>query len=101
MSMTTNLKRALALVFACAGFSAPVFAEGDPAPTIQREAAMQRYKGCHFTDEMGKYLYECVKKNDGFGTHWCYDETLEVFCPDQLAARKEAEGGIAQDKPAN
>lgn len=63
-------------------------AEGDPAPTYQREAQMQRYKGCHFTDEMGQYLYQCVKKNDGFGTHWCYDETLEVYCPAQLAARK-------------
>jgi hypothetical protein len=69
-----------------------VRAEGDPAPTIERERAMQRYKGCHFTDEMGQYLYACVKKNDGFGTHWCYDETLELHCPAQLAARKAQEG---------
>jgi hypothetical protein len=77
-------------------------AEGDPAPTIQRELAMQKYKGCHFTDEMGKYLYECVKKNDGFGTHWCYDESLEIFCPPQLEARKAAEAAAApKDKPTN
>jgi hypothetical protein len=75
-------------------------AEGDPAPTIERERAMQRYKGCHFTDEMGQYLYACVKKNDGFGTHWCYDETLETYCPAQLAARKE-QPAPPQDKPAN
>ncbi len=75
-------------------------AEGDPAPTLERERAMQRYKGCHFTDEMGQYLYACVKKNDGFGTHWCYDETLETFCPAQLAARKSEEAP-AEQKPAN
>lgn len=99
--MTITTKRLLVLLLACAGCSAPALhAEGDPAPTIERERAMQRYRGCHFTDEMGKYLYECVKKNDGFGTHWCYDETLEVFCPDQLAARK-AEGGQPADEPAN
>ena len=60
---------------------------------------MQRYKGCHFTDEMGKYLYECVKKNDGFGTHWCYDETLEVFCPDQLARARPKAGSRRTGRP--
>ena len=78
----------------------PAQAEGDPAPTYQREAAAQRYKGCHFTDEMGQYLYQCVKKNDGFGTHWCYDETLETYCPAQLAARKQEEAA-PQPKPSN
>jgi hypothetical protein len=77
-----------------------VRAEGDAAPTIERERAMQRYKGCHFTDEMGQYLYACVKKNDGFGTHWCYDETLETFCPAQLAAQK-SEQAPAEPKPTN
>ena len=80
--------------------AAPVRAEGDPAPTIQRELAMQRYKGCHWTDDMGKNVYECIKKNDGFGTHWCYDETLEEYCPKQLAERKAAEPAPEQ-KPAN
>ena len=78
----------------------PIRAEGDPAPTIERERAMQRYKGCHFTDEMGQYLYQCVKKNDGFGTHWCYDETLETYCPRQLAERKANESA-AVPKPSN
>lgn len=99
--MTTHLKHALAILIVCAGASAPVFAEGDAAPTYQRERAMQRYKGCHFTDEMGSYLYQCVKKNDGFGTHWCYDETLEVFCPAQLAEREATEGLPAEEKPAS
>jgi hypothetical protein len=73
------------------GISAAVaYADGDPAPTYQRERAVQRYKGCHWTDEMGKYVYECIKRNDGFSTHWCYDETLESFCPAQLEAGKQA-----------
>ena len=92
----------LAALLACAAGLAvvPAHAEGDPAPTYQREAAMQRYKGCHFTDEMGQYLYQCIKKNDGFGTHWCYDETLEMYCPAQLAARK-AEQPDPPAKPSN
>jgi hypothetical protein len=77
-------------------------AEGDPAPTYQRERAAQKYKSCHWTDEMGKYVYECIKRNDGFGTHWCYDETLEQFCPAQLErAKNAASQPAAADKPAN
>jgi hypothetical protein len=77
-------------------------ADGDPAPTYLREAQLQKYKGCHWTDEMGKYVYECIKKNDGFGTHWCYDETLETYCPAQLeAAKKAAAKSVPADKPAN
>ena len=63
--------------------------------------AMQKYKGCHWTDEMGKSTYECIKRNDGFGTHWCYDEALEQFCPAQLEAAKKADSQPAgRDKPA-
>lgn len=100
--MNAMIKLSTAALLACAaGLGASlVQAEGDPAPTYQREAAAQRYKGCHFTDEMGQYLYQCVKKNDGFGTHWCYDETLETYCPAQLAARK-AEPVPPQAKPSN
>ena len=71
-------------------------ADGDPRPTYKREAAMQRFKGCTWTDEMGKYIYECIKKNDGLNTHWCYDETLEVFCIPQLEAKKAAAEGKGQ-----
>jgi hypothetical protein len=77
-------------------------AEGDPAPTYQRERAAQKYKSCHWTEDMGKYVYACIKRNDGFGTHWCYDETLEQFCPAQLEAAKKVESApTAPEKPAN
>ena len=79
--------------------SAVAQADGDPRPTAQREAAMQRYKGCKWTEEMGKFIYECIKKNDGMNTHWCYDETLEVYCVPQLEAAKAAAG--QSQKPAN
>jgi hypothetical protein len=88
MNATTKVFAAALLGCAAVLGASPVLAEGDPAPTYQRELAAQRYKGCHFTDEMGQYLYQRVKKNDGFGTHWCYDETLDIYCPAQLAARK-------------
>jgi len=94
--------RVLGVLLMGAGiFATAAYADGDPAPTYQRELAMQRYKGCHWTDDMGKYVYACIKRNDGFGTHWCYDETLETFCPAQLeAAKKAASQQAGDDKPS-
>ena len=89
------------LVSSSALWAAPARAEGDPAPTYQRERQMQRYKGCHWTDEMGQYIYACIKKHDGFGTHWCYDETLEVYCPPQLEAAKKSADPAQPAKPTN
>ena len=35
---------------------------------------------------MGKYIYECLKKNDGFNAHWCHNEAIDAFCkPDETA----------------
>lgn len=50
--------------------------------TIEREQTMLKFKDCRWTDEMGKYVYECVKRNNGFGVHWCHDEALQTMCPD-------------------
>jgi hypothetical protein len=98
--MTVKLLATLTAVGAICVASA--HADGDPAPTYQRERAMQKYKSCHWTDEMGKYVYECIKRNDGFATHWCYDETLEHFCPEQIERAKNAASQPgATDKPAN
>lgn len=97
------LKPNLLLLAAAVCVTAPLaWAEGDPAPTYQRELQAMRYKGCHWTDDMGKNLYECIKRNDGFGTHWCFDETQEKFCPAQIeAAKKAAAQSAPADKPAN
>ena len=63
--------------------SSSVFAEG----TTERERTMSRYTQCQWTDAMSKQVYECVKRNNGFNTHWCFDETVETNCePDPLPA---------------
>lgn len=49
--------------------------------TIEREKSMLKYKDCKWTDEMGKYVYECVKRQNGFGVHWCHDEAVQIMCP--------------------
>ena len=48
--------------------------------TIEREKTMLKYKDCPWTDEMGRYVYECVKKNNGFGVHWCHDAAIQTMC---------------------
>lgn len=49
--------------------------------TMERENTMLKYKDCEWTDEMGKFVYECVKRNNGFGVHWCHDEAKQTMCP--------------------
>jgi hypothetical protein len=49
--------------------------------TMERENTMLKYKDCAWTDEMGKFVYECVKRNNGFGVHWCHDEAKQTMCP--------------------
>jgi hypothetical protein len=49
--------------------------------TIEREKPMLKCMDCKWNDEMGKYTCECVKRNDGFGVHWCQDEALQTLCP--------------------
>jgi hypothetical protein len=93
----------LAILVLCGAFrESTARADGDPAPTYQRERAAQKFKDCHWTDEMGKYVYQCIKKNDGMNAHWCYDEALEVLCPVQLeAAKKSAVETSPAAKPGN
>ena len=104
MRSTRSTAKALLAIVACLP-SLPMSAaraDGDPAPTYQRERAAQKFKDCHWTDEMGKYVYQCIKKNDGLNAHWCYDEALEVLCPAQLeAAKKSAVETNPVAKPGN
>jgi hypothetical protein len=48
--------------------------------STERERTMQRYQHCKWTDEMSRYVYECVRENNGFNTHWCFDETVQLHC---------------------
>ena len=78
--------RMLALILAGI-FSGPVFADG---ATNARERFFLKRQNCAWTDEMGKFIFECVKKNDGFNAHWCHNEALDQFCPaDESAAVDE------------
>lgn len=75
--------RILALILAglCSGL---VFADG---ATNARERFFLKRQNCPWTEEMGKFIFECVKKNDGFNAHWCHNEALDQFCPvDESAA---------------
>ena len=71
--------------------------------TTERERTMSRYAKCKWTDAMSKELYECVKRNNGFNTHWCFDETLQTNCePEPLAVAAEnpttAERSVSQEE---
>ena len=88
--------RMLALILAGI-FSGPVFADG---ATNARERFFLKRQNCAWTDEMGKFIFECVKKNDGFNAHWCHNEALDQFCPaDESAAVDEK--AVAKAKEAD
>jgi len=102
MRSTRSTAKALLAIVAFTVLPMSARADGDPAPTYQRERAAQKFKDCHWTDEMGKYVYQCIKKNDGMNAHWCYDEALELLCPAQLeAAKKSAVETSPVAKPGN
>ena len=68
----------MGLVLAGLAASAPVFGEG---ASNGRERFFLKRQNCTWTEEMGKYIYECIKKNDGFNAHWCHNEAIDAFCP--------------------
>jgi len=83
---------ALVLVGMCSGLA---FADG---ATNALERFFLKRQNCPWTDEMGKYIYECVKKNDGFNAHWCHNEAINEFCPaDESAAVDEKAAARAKE----
>ncbi|MGQ0578804.1 MAG: hypothetical protein ACT4PQ_07850 [Betaproteobacteria bacterium] len=70
----------------------------DGASNIRERFFLER-QNCPWTDEMGKYIFECVKKNDGFNTHWCHNEAIAVFCPADEGAAVDAQA-VARAKEA-
>ncbi len=69
-----------------------VYADG----TTQRERTMSRYKNCKWTDEMSKEVYECVIQNNGFGTHWCFDETVQAHCEPEPLDTAAKDSGVSK-----
>ena len=66
------------------------------AGTTQRERTMSRYAKCEWTDAMSKQIYECVVRNNGFGTHWCFDETLQMNCEPEPLETAGKDSGASQ-----
>ncbi len=81
----------------CAGMAA--FAEGVEA-TNGRERFFLKRQNCAWTEEMGKYIYECLKKNDGFNAHWCHNEAIDAFCKADENAIPHPTDAKPDDKPA-
>ncbi len=50
---------------------------------------------------MGKYIYECIKKNDGFNAHWCHNEAIDAFCPPDESAIPHPTDVQPSEKPAD
>lgn len=73
---------------------------GHAEGTNQRERFFMKHQNCHWTDEMGKFIYECVKDNDGFNAHWCHNEAIDKFCPvdDAAAASPGGEGDKEKER---
>jgi len=67
------------------------------AGTTQRERTMSRYAKCEWTDAMSKQIYECVVRNNGFGTHWCFDETLQMNCEPEPIETADKDSGASQE----
>ena len=79
--MNRSLKLLFLMLVAAGTFGAGMASAADTAPSNGRERFFLKRQNCPWTDEMGKAIYECVKKNDGFNAHWCHNETLDQFCP--------------------
>ncbi len=70
------------------------FGADDPAvpPTNKLERFQVRHANCHWTTEMGNYMYECLKANFNMNAHWCHNEAMDAFCPaEDNAAGKAGE----------
>mgnify|MGYP001301363655 CR=1 FL=1 len=88
----------LALVAATVIDVSPAFGEG---ASNGRERFFLKRQNCTWTDEMGKYIFDCIKNNDGFNTHWCHNEALDAFCPADESAIPHPTGVQPSEKPAD
>ena len=64
-----------------------------------RERFFLKRHNCPWTEDMGKFIYECVKKNDGFNAHWCHNEALDLYCAADESAIPHPTDSLPGDKP--
>ena len=87
----------IGLMLAGLGAASPAFGEG---ASNGRERFFLKRQNCAWTAEMGKYIFECIKKNDGFNAHWCHNEAIDAFCPPDENAIPHPADVQPSEKPA-
>lgn len=85
---------ALQCLPALAGEETPADPE-KKAVTNTLERFHTRRATCHWTDEMGKYIFDCLRANFNMNAHWCHNEAMALYCAEETAKAPEA------GRPAN
>jgi hypothetical protein len=90
---------ALALASSLIAWAGASAAEEKPdvVPTTVLERMHVKNEKCHWTDEMGKYMFDCLKANFNMNAHWCHNEAMELFCPAQRESGSASEPGPGTD----
>ena len=81
----------LAALIACPAIGFAADEPATPPPTNKLERFQVKHANCHWTTEMGNYMFECLKANFNMNAHWCHNEAMDAFCPVQEDAGKAAE----------
>jgi hypothetical protein len=86
MNVAYRLSHVLLFFLLAVGFVCQAWADGptdDRAyeKSIEKEYKMYKFRDCPYTDEMGAHTFQCIKDNDGFNAHGCYDDSVQIFCP--------------------
>ncbi|MBI1395168.1 MAG: hypothetical protein GC151_04240 [Betaproteobacteria bacterium] len=94
MSLATRILPGIAAVLLLLSLSPAMAVEQEsdlPPATNALERMHLKHAKCVWTQEIGDYIYQCLKANFGMNAHWCHNEAMEVLCPKQLeAARADA-----------
>ena len=61
----------------------------EPANTNTLERFHTRRATCHWTEEMGKYIFDCLRANFNMNAHWCHNEAMALYCGDEQAKAPE------------
>lgn len=64
-----------------------------PGATNKLERMHLKNAKCVWTQEIGNYIYQCLKDNFGMNAHWCHNEAMEVLCPKQMESANAGEAG--------
>lgn len=82
-----------ALMLQCLPVSAadaPVADEDKKSVTNPLERFHTRRATCHWTEEMGKYIFDCLRANFNMNAHWCHNEAMALYCAEEQAKAPEA-----------